>query len=108
MSKKEIVYSGYDNKIVRRLLRDGEELTEEEKAAITKVKVALSCGPVYDSAEDDEVEYDAEDGLVRMWLGRDEELYPGRHTAFITVFDPKHENGVAWSQFMIDVQNWLP
>jgi len=99
----EYAYIGRDNIIRRTLLIDGNALTSDEKAAITRVTVNI--GPFcLDTDVGDNISYS--DGVVNITVGLITGIKRGKYNAEVTVYDPLMPNGKAWGSFTIYVDNW--
>ena len=103
MIADEYAYIGRDNVIQRVLLVDGEELTEIQKLAITRVTVKVGS---YCLDTEDGVNINYDDGVVSITAGLIDGIRKGTYTADVTVYDSSIINGNAWGSFTIFVDDW--
>lgn len=103
MYADEYAYIGRDNIIKRQLLIDGNVLSTEDKAAITRVVVRVGSYCL-DTGVGDNITFS--DDIVSVQIGLIENIRRGMYNAEITVYDSVMVNGKAWDSFTVFVDNW--
>jgi hypothetical protein len=100
----ETIYAGRNNVFSLQLVRGGEVLN---LLTITGYEITLSNGKVI-SSEDEGAEaafLEKDDGVVEINIGplltEDDQ---GKHTAYLSTFDPVNTEGVRWPDFKLKVK----
>lgn len=100
----ESIYLGRANHIKRKLTKNGSELTDAEKSAITKVQVIIQ-GVCFDSEADSEISYS--DGVFDLQAGLRTLEPKENEIAYIFVFDADHStDGLAWGTFRVQILDY--
>lgn len=100
----ETIYLGRDNEVRRVLTANGQPLSAQQQAAVTRVVVRVGDVCLDTDVAMDPIEY--VDGVVTLKLGLSEELKPGMCNARLTVYDQANPNGLAFGDFALQVVAW--
>jgi len=102
----ETAYIGRANTIKRVLRRQGVDLSEDDRAAVTRVTANFGAFCLDTDVVADPIEYDSEAGTVAMQIGLVEGIAVGRYDLILTVFDAATPEGFAWGGFRVTVREW--
>ena len=100
---REFIFIGRDNE-TRRTLTAVPALTDDQKAAVTRVQIVI--GDVCLDTDNAAHPISYSDGVVSAQIGLASGLVPGFYTARLVVFDAANPNGKAWGEFEATVQTW--
>jgi hypothetical protein len=107
------VFRGRNNEIVLQLLNEDDPLELPNSVNLVELEVTKNQfqpqpGVTVDSSHTF-IEYDDDDGTIRMKLGRVDEitaLDDGVYEIEVTAFGPENVEGIAFGSFLIYLRDW--
>lgn len=98
----ETIYAGRDNVFSLQLVRGGEVVN---LLVFEGYELTLSNGRVFSSTDYPDSFTEKDNGVVEIKVGTlltDDDL--GKHTTYLTTFDPVNLEGVRWPNFKLQVK----
>lgn len=102
----ETAFVGRANTIKRVLRRQGSDLGDDDRLAVTRVTANFGAYCLDTDVGADPITYDSDTGAVAMQIGLVPNIEPGRYDLTLTVFDAETPEGFAWGSFRVSVVEW--
>jgi hypothetical protein len=104
-----VVYAGRGNNIRLQLLADGEVVPDNsvQSAALWIPKEAFEDGQQREiTSPSSELSLDANNTVLVISIGTVTELKKGRYVCRLTIYDGVNQEGIAWSEIVLVVNDW--
>jgi len=104
-----MIYLERDNVILLELQQDGQTVTQ---GAVTRAVLWFPSragvdgnSVVFDTDTDSDITLEVSQTQVRIQAGQ-RPMNPGVYTAYLTIYDQNHPNGIAWASVPTRVRVW--